>query len=543
MVWPFNNRHLSQPPPSVAPSEAREGRSPDRAEARKETGARFEVQQVTSSSLATLLEERRLAVIETDEETGVILAVQAPDSYFDPVQLATQPLNVNPTLNELGRTTTLYANFGRDEYNPEFRGRMGLEKYDKMRRQDSATRSAMRILKTPINGATWFVEPGGEKAKDRKAAKFIELNLSSWMTYVWPVVLREALNMLDYGFYPFEKVYAFREWKGKRVLYLKKLAPRHPLDLIDDGWEYDSHGGPEGGHFYNFPGGPGHVFIPMDKLAVFTFDLEGGDLRGLSILRSAYKHWFFKEQAYKIDGIQKERHGIGIPIIKLPPGFSENDKQLAHEIGRNLRSNEKAHVVLPPNWEILFAKLEGQPVSALATADHHAKMIFLNVLAQAIYDSGGEGGTQSAMDLFYKSTREIATIISGVINQYVIPDLVGANWDVDEFPKLKVRRLGDMKEARELSFAIRNLVGAEVMQVDDRLEDWAREAMDAPMHDPSTKRELKALMNKGGGNNPNQSAQPDLPRQAPAGNTKKTPVSTKTGVDGGGTGGGTSSGS
>lgn len=537
MLGRFTRKSKDLEPPALpcGTSGGVGGRRPPEPEAREKMGAHFGVQQVTTSSLATLLEEHRLAVVETDSETGVILTVQAPDSYFGPVQLATTPLNTRPVLSELGRTTTLYANFGRDEYNSEFRGRMGLEKYDKMRRQDSATRSALRILKTPINGATWFIQPAEESKKHVKIAQFVDLNLRHWMTYSWPVVLREALNMLDYGFYPFEKVYGFKEWKGKNYLIIKKLASRHPLDLIEDGWEYDEHGGPKGGHFYNFPGGPGHVFIPVDKLAVFTFDLEGGDLRGLSILRSAYKHWFFKEQAYKIDGIQKERHGIGIPIIKLPPGFTPEDRIAAHEIGRNLRSNEKAHVVLPPNWEILFAKLEGQPVSALATADHHARMIFMNVLAQAMYDSGSEGGTASAMELFYKSTREIATIIAGVVNQYIIPDLVGANWDVDNFPELKVRRLGDMKEARELSFAIRNLVGAEVVRVDDRLEEWAREAMDAPGHDPSTKRELKSLMNKG-----NDNSKADLPRQAPAGRTKKTPVSSESGRDGGGNGGGTS---
>jgi hypothetical protein len=480
-----------------------------------------------------MLEERNLAVIDTDSETGVIIAVEAPDSYFSPRRLADVP-TVDPMMGELGRasvkSSTNYSSLAREEYNPEFRGHLGLDKYDKMRRQDAATRSALRILKTPINGATWFIQPAEESKKHKKIADFVEWNLTSGMTYSWSTVLREALNMLDYGFYPFEKVYNFRDFKGKNTLYLKKLASRHPLDLIEDGWDYDSNGGPLGGNFYNFPGGPGHVFIPIEKLSVFTFDFEGGDLNGLSILRSAYKHWFFKEQAYKIDGIQKERHGIGIPIIKLPMGYTTQDKLDAHEIGKHLRTNEKAHVVLPPNWEIFFAKLEGQPVSALETAKHHAQMIFTNVLAQAIWEAGGSTGTESSMELFYKSTREIATIMANVLNSYVIPDIVRANWDVDIFPELKVRRLGDMSEAREMSFAVRNLVGAEVLQVDDRLERWIREILDAPGHDPETKRELKALINKGGP----QQAPAELPRQAPAGKQKKGAGSTNNGRDVGG---------
>lgn len=482
--------------------------------------------------LGVLLAERGFDPIEASD--GILLVAEARDfnTKSTQIQLAHDLVN-EPVFGELGSTRNIYNEFARDEYNHEFSGFIGLQKYDKMRRGDAATRSSLNILKTPIIGATWFVEPAEETKKHRDIAFFVEQVFTHWMTYSWDMVLKEALNFLDYGFYTFEKVWDFHENKGKRYTIFKKLAPRHPMHVIDDGFEYDSTGGPLGVHLYNYPGHQGHIFIPMKKLLVFTNDLEGGDLRGTSVLRSAYKHWFFKEQAYKIDGIQKERHGIGIPIIKLPPGFSSNDRKLAHEIGRNLRTNEKAHVVLPPNWEIIFAKLEGRPVSALETADHHTRMIYQNVLAQGLWVAGSKDiDTETVMELFYKSTRQIANTVRGIVNRFLIPDLVAANWDVDHFPELKVRRLGDTNEARVLSFALRNLVGAEIVQVDDRLERWAREFIDAPSHDPSTKRELKALMNKGafgGGGLPNQSA---------AGNQKPGAGGTNTGTDGNGTSGG-----
>jgi hypothetical protein len=275
---------------------------------------------------------------------------------------------------------------------------------------------------------------------------------------------------------------------------LKKMAPRHPLDIVD--WHFDEHGGPAAVEVFSGLGrmnpmmpidGGATVPIPIDKLAIFSFDSEGGDLRGISVLRSAYKHWFFRENLYKIDAIQKERHGIGIPVIKLPAGFTTRDRELAHELGANLRTNEKAHVVLPPNWELSFAKLEGQPVAPLESAEHHMKMIYQNVLAQAIV-MGTSGQAKEGMELFYKSTRYIADIVRGVMNKYVFPKLVLANWDVDEFPELKVRRLGDTQEARTVSFAVRNLVGAGVIVPDQRLEEWAREMVDAPQSDPNTAR-------------------------------------------------------
>src|SRR6202000_3063401 len=117
------------------------------------------------------------------------------------------------------------------------------------------------------------------------------------------------------------------------------------------------------------------VNIPINKLLVFSFDKEAGNIEGISLLRSAYKHWYYKDTLYKIDAIQKERHGIGVPVIQMPPGWKKADKDLAEKIGRNLRTNEKAHIVLPPMWNILFAKLEGQPVDCLPSIEHHNQMI------------------------------------------------------------------------------------------------------------------------------------------------------------------------
>jgi len=221
--------------------------------------------------------------------------------------------------------------------------------------------------------------------------------------------------MLDFGYYTFEKVFDVRMWRDQPVMYWKKLAPRHPLDLAY--WTFDRGGGPNAAWFYDSKSAQPKP-ISIKKLAVFSFDKEAGNLEGISLLRSAYKHWFYKENLYKIDAIQKERHGVGVPIIKLPANFTAQDKALADEFGRNLRSNEKAHVVLPPFWEIMFAKLEGQHVDALASADHHNRMMYENILASFLV---GQGESDFAGELFLKSTRYIAEITRDVFNKYCIP--------------------------------------------------------------------------------------------------------------------------
>jgi len=461
--------------------------------------------------LTALLASTSTQIVHIGDE--VICVVEAPHHAVTRKTLAdpdTRDMQMNM---ELGRTgTSNWGLFMREEYNSELRGRLGLVKYDRMRRSDASVRASLRTIKTPILGATWYVEPYDSTPASKAEAKLIRDCLTKYQTYTWTQTVWEALLMLDFGYYMFEKVYTFKEVDGQRRVIYKKLPPRHPLDVVD--WKWDRNGGPDAVEMYD----ENPVIIPIEKLAVFTFDGEGGDIRGISILRSAYKHWYFKENLYKIDAIQKERHGIGIPVITLPPNYSPDDKRLANELGANLRTNEKAHIVMPPLWEIAFAKLEGQPVNALDSAKHHTEMIFQNVLAQAVYASA-EGDAQSMMDLFYKSTRYIADLLRGVINKYCIPYLMLANFGHDRFPELRVRRLGDTAEARTISFALRNLVGAGIVQVDEPLEAWSREFMDAPAADPSTTREVSTPQQPGGGARvgPPRQAQAKSQRNAPSG--------------------------
>lgn len=392
-----------------------------------------------------------------------------------------------PQYGEIGTTSpSPFTGWLRQEYNNDLRDKRGLQKYDEMRRSDPDVRGSLRMLKTPVLTGRWFIEPGGESARDKNAAKFIWWNLTEGMTSSWPQLLMEMLLMLDYGYYAFEKVFSDigeNPEQPDKVTW-KKLAPRHPLDVQD--WVWDSKGGPAGIEIYD-PGTFTVKTIPIGKLAVFTFDKEGGDMTGISILRSAYKPWHYKSNLEKIDAIQKERHGIGIPIIKLPMNFNEADKRLAEELGRNLRTNERAHVVLPPGWDLLFAKLEGQPVNAMESIQYYKREIWQNILAPFMaMESGTGSGKDDDKILFLKSSRFIADIVCDIINQYCIKQLIDYNYVRVKYPKLRVRRIGEQADQRTVSFGLRNLVGAGIVRPDDRLEETIREEFDLPKVDPET---------------------------------------------------------
>ncbi|HVI77437.1 MAG TPA: hypothetical protein VM715_04625 [Candidatus Acidoferrum sp.] len=367
------------------------------------------------------------------------------------------------------------------EYLPELMGQSGIRMVDRMKRSDGRVSSALRVSKVPVMSGRWYMQPYDNTPMERNKADFIWWNLCEGMVTSYPQFLWECMLMLDYGHMAFEKVFDVcmdARFRGK--IMWKHLAPRHPRDIID--WNVDKTGTLQA---IRIPGSDGpFTDLSIDKALIFTYGREAGDYRGMSVLRAAYKHWFYKDQMYKIDAIQKERHGIGIPLILLPAGFTADDKLTAEELGRNLRTNEQAHVVLPPNWDLTFIKIEGQPVKPMESIQHHDQLIYASVLAEFLLGVGGP----EAKEMFEKSTRYIADIVADVINRYAIPQLVDYNWSSGGYPVLKVRRIGETVDWRILSFALRNLVGADILRPDDSLEEWVRDEMDLPYYDPDTVR-------------------------------------------------------
>lgn len=366
----------------------------------------------------------------------------------------------------------------REERVAKLRDKQGIRTYYDMKRADGTVRAALRTLKTPVQAAEWFVKPASDSAIDKNIAEFVEDNLFNRLNISWARLMEDVLTMCEYGYAPFETVYGLDD-DGK--MRLKKLSHRHPLDVRE--WLYDDNGGPD--YLIMEPleiSGWDAIAIPIAKLVVFVFEQEGGDLRGTSVLRSAYKHYYYKDTLYKIDAIQKERHGIGVPLIKMPMGFTEEDRKLADELGRNLRTNERAHITVPMNWEVSFAKLEGQPVDCMGSIEHHDAKIMANVLAP------DPKAKPEAQDMFYKSTRYIGHTIADTFNRHCIKQLVDFNFQRGKYPKLMIRRIGEWEDIRTMTFGLRNLVGAQMLTPDEPTEEWLRNMLFMPRMDKATQR-------------------------------------------------------
>lgn len=487
------------------------------------------------ADLEEYAEERRISFAEMAAKYNIVGAEHDP-AHGSYVILADRNPGMSPgmAVTEMGYASpSPWTSWTRDERVPELMDKRGLRTYYDMKRADGTVRGALRLLKTPVMAARWFIEPASDSTIDKNIAEFVEKNLMVDLNVPWSRIIEDALLMCEYGYMAFEKVYDIIDGKTK----LTKLAPRHPMDIRE--WVWDENGGPDGivmetampallnkqygqpfptyGNLSNpFGSGrtePEEVYIPIAKLVVFVLEQEAGDLRGISILRSAYKHYYYKDTMYKIDAIQKERHGIGVPIIKLPPGFSTEDRKLAENLGRNLRTNERAHIVVPSNWEVMFAKLEGQPVDCMRSIEHHDMKIKSNILAPFMDESNVN---PDSLDVYYKATRYIASTVCDTFNHYVIPQIVDYNFSRGGYPKLRVRRIGEEEALRTTSFAVRNFVGAGIVEPDDELEKFVRSELDLPPKDKKTVRKPPTPQAPGGNaSSPPKPPEVGPPRQAP----------------------------
>src|SRR5436309_1117832 len=72
---------------------------------------------------------------------------------------------------EIGGTgTTAYGGIILTEYNPDLRGLRGIQTYDKMRKNDAKVRATLRLVKSPILSAQWYMDPASNSDEDKYIA-------------------------------------------------------------------------------------------------------------------------------------------------------------------------------------------------------------------------------------------------------------------------------------------------------------------------------------------------------------------------------------
>jgi hypothetical protein len=375
---------------------------------------------------------------------------------------------------------------------PQFTSRTQMLRALREMENDPTADISLRAGKTPIMGATFYMQPFDSKPANVEIAEFCDFNIFEGTSRPFILVLADILRMFNDGWSVLEMVWETREWSARRTganrkkyTMLKKFAPRPALTIKEI--TYDDNGGPEKiiQNAIQSDGSLKEVELDLEKLLIFTFNGEGGDLQGRPLLRTAYQPWYYKKELLKIDAIGHERNHLGVPGWTLPEGFTQDDVTAAYAWVTGIRTNERTGFIEPPGHTFRFEKMEGQSTNILPSIEHHDAAILLNIMAQflllGITGGGGRATSGAHVDMFQKAMRYMADYICGVFNLYTIPKLVGYNFDTTELPKMKVRNVGETKDFQMWASGHANLVTAGIITMDDETENWYRENADMPL--------------------------------------------------------------
>jgi SPP1 gp7 family putative phage head morphogenesis protein len=398
-----------------------------------------------------------------------------------------KPSTPRSMAGEIGFTgTKIFAGLPMDEYNRDLTFPVSTEVYDRMRRSDGQVAAVLQAMKLPIRSTKWSIDPDKDvkdKHTAQQTADFIKSNLMGGMKYSWDDHLREALTMLEFGFSVFERVYRYDTWNGHPVVMLDKYAPRVASSI----WRF-----PQDEDYnivqvqqINYMTGQ-IVDIPLERCRVYTYNREGDNIIGQSVLRPAYKHWYIKDALYSIMSIGIEKTMVGTPYAKLPEGVSDTDRDNILNLLNAVRVSEESGFTIPE--KVVVDMLEGHknPLDAMPFIEHQDTMIARSCLAQFINlgtmssSSGGSYALGNVMvDMFAQGLEAIANYIQGEI-QKDIEQLVKWNFGDDApIPKLSHKNIG-FKDMTQVAQALYYLGSGHLVNPDEDMENYIRDLFGIP---------------------------------------------------------------
>lgn len=389
-----------------------------------------------------------------------------------------------------------------EEFLPNLRHPQSTKVYKEMSSNDPVVGAILFAAKQLIRSATWTVRRQGDNNVDYAAAEFLESCLYD-MSTTWSNTITEILSMLVYGWSYHEVVYKRRlgdvrnpKWASKyndgRIGW-RKLAGRAQSTL--DKWEFDSDGSIAGMH-QSAPPDYEHVFIPIEKALLFRTEADYDNPEGRSVLRNAYRPWYFKKRIEEIEGIGIERDLAGLPVLTPPEGvdiWNPKDpdavrlKQIAEQLVTNIRRDQNEGIVKPFGWELtLLSTGSRRQFDTNAIINRYDQRIAITILADIVMLGAEKVGSFALSEvkkgLFAVALETFLDSICDVFNRYAIPKLFSFNAfpGLTKLPKLEHSEI-ETPDLTELARYIQALSGSGMpLFPDTDLENYLRQVASMP---------------------------------------------------------------
>lgn len=407
-------------------------------------------------------------------------------------------------MKELGRVgMNRWGGHFREEFLTELQGRRGIQAYREMSENDDIIGAVLYAIELLIRQATWDVQPGGDSAKDKEAAEFVRSCMDD-MTDTWTDTISEILSFLTFGWSAHEIVYKRRAGNSRDprlkskytdgLIGWQKLPIRAQETLYE--WKYDDSDNLTG-LVQMPPPDYGIIEIPVEKLLLFRTKSRKANPEGRSILRNAYRDWYFKRRIQEIEGIGVERDLAGFPTLTAPEGINiwdDEDPEMlrmraaAERLVQNIRRDSMEGIVMPAGWQLsLLSTGSRRQFDTNAIIERYDARIAMTVLADFVLlghqNTGSWALSSDKTELFSMAIGSYLDIICEVFNNQGITRLIDLNGEhfkgITDYPYLTH---GDVEsqDLEKLGAFLTAATCSGVLVPDEGIEDYVREAAGFP---------------------------------------------------------------
>ena len=408
---------------------------------------------------------------------------------------------------------------------PALLGRKAVQIFKEMSENDAIVGSLLFSIDMLIRAVDWHVQPASSSQPDQMAAQFVESCMED-MSHTWDEMVSEILSMLVYG------------WSWHEVVYKKRAGTNRNQELnsnFDDGligwrkipiraqetwlqWVFDD-SGETTALVQLSPPTYQRTVIPRSKSLLFRPTTAKNNPEGRSILRNAYRSWYFKKRLEEFEGIGIERDLAGLPVAYIPADYLNAAPDTPQykivdafrRMVRSVRRDEQEGVIMPMAYDEdtkqplykfeLMTSGGARQFDTNTIIERYEQRILMTVLADFIMvghqDTGSYALHVDKTGIFRTALNSIVKSIAQVFNRTEIPRLFALNgWSIENLPTLVPTDV-DPPDLAQLGAFIQQMSAAGMTFFPDQdLEDFLRVTAKLPPVSPEMAAERQQQANQ-----------------------------------------------
>ena len=377
-----------------------------------------------------------------------------------------------------------------EEFLPQLRVHEYLRVYKEMSYNDPVIGAILYTTEQLVRKVRWKVKPASDRPADVQAAQFVEDCIGN-LDFTWEDIMTEILSMFVYGWSWQEILYTIN--KQGQIVW-KNLSPRAQSTWWE--WHFDFNGDILG-MWQLAPPYYDYVYLPKYKSLHFRTKSVRNNPEGRSLLRNAYRPWYFKKRIEEIEGIGIERDLAGLPVL-IPPEevdiWNTDDQDAsrartqAEAIVRNTRRDKNEGIVLPHGWEFkLLSTGSSRQFDTNAIINRYDQRIAITLLSDIVMLGADKVGSFALANvkksLLSSSLESQLRSIASVLNKEAVRRLINMNYfpGITGYPILVPSEV-ETPDLKELGLYLNALSRTGIpLFPDDDLENYLRQVASMPL--------------------------------------------------------------